>query len=130
MCFHLKALPHDVTVTGDGLDMEMIRQCLNALHQKTQEPLEFHPHSATNAASRNPFHQQAFDEPTLVLRNEVLLEALDELASTVTALMVLLAAVVMTIFLVLGGLAPRTHVSDDHRLLLTSTGLVSVFGQQ
>jgi hypothetical protein len=54
-----------------------------------------------------------------------LLEALDELASTVTALMVLLAAVDMTIFLVLGGLAPRAHVSDDHRLLLTLTGTVA-----
>jgi hypothetical protein len=69
-------------------------------------------------------------EPTLFLRDEVLLAALDELASTVRALMVLLPAVDMTIFLVLGGLAPRTHISDDHRLLLTSTGLVSVFGQQ
>jgi hypothetical protein len=39
--------------------------------------------------------------------------------------MVLLAAVDMTIFLVLGGLAPRTHVSDDHRWLLTSTGTVA-----
>jgi hypothetical protein len=44
--------------------------------------------------------------------------------------MVLLAAVDMTIFLVLWGLAPRTHISDDHRWLLTSTGMVSVFGQQ
>jgi hypothetical protein len=43
-------LHNDVTVTGDGLDMEMIWQCLNALNQKTQEPLEFHPHCATNAA--------------------------------------------------------------------------------
>jgi hypothetical protein len=59
-----------------------------------------------------------------------LLEAPDELASTVTVLMVLLAAVDMIIFLVSVGLAPQTYVSDDHRLLLTSTGLVSVFGQQ
>jgi hypothetical protein len=29
-------------------------------------------------------------------------------------LMVLLAVVNMPIFLILGGLAPRTHVSDDH----------------
>ena len=27
-----------------------------------------------------------------------------------------------SIFLVLGGLTPRTHISDDHRFVLTSTG--------
>ena len=63
--------------------MEMIRQCLNALDEKTQQPLEFDTHRATNAAPGNPFHKQAFDECTLVFRDEVLREALDELASTV-----------------------------------------------
>ena len=48
--FHLKASNHDIAVTGDGLDVEMIRQCLNALDQKAQEPLEFNPHGATNAS--------------------------------------------------------------------------------
>jgi hypothetical protein len=27
-------------VTGDGLDVEMIRQCLNVLDEKPQKPLE------------------------------------------------------------------------------------------
>ena len=66
----------------------------------------------------------------LVLRDEVLLEALDELASTVVAVMVLFAVMNVTIFLILGGLAPWTDVSDDHGVLLTSTGLGCVFGQQ
>jgi hypothetical protein len=39
---------------------------------------------------------------TLVLRDEVLCEALDELASTIVAVMVLFTVVNMTIFLVLG----------------------------
>jgi hypothetical protein len=128
--FHRKAAHHDVPVTGDGLDMEMIRQGLNALTQQTQEPLEFHPHRTPKAASRHPCHQQAVDEPTYILCNAVLRAALDELTSTITAVMAWLAAVDMTIFLVLGGLAPRTHVCDDPRSLSTSTGLVSVFGQQ
>src|SRR5438552_1607494 len=32
------------------------------------------------------------------------------------------------IFLILGGLASRAHLSDDHGLLLTSTGWISVCG--
>jgi hypothetical protein len=40
--------------------------------------------------------------------------------------MVLFAAVNVTIFLVRGGLTPRADVSDDHGLLLTSAGWVSV----
>jgi hypothetical protein len=36
----------------------------------------------------------------------------------------------VAIFLVLGRLTPWTHVSDDHRLPLTSAGVGSVFGQQ
>jgi hypothetical protein len=32
--FHLQASNHDVAVMGDGLEVEMIRQCLNALDQK------------------------------------------------------------------------------------------------
>jgi hypothetical protein len=32
--FHLKASNHDVAVTGDRLDVEMIWQCPSALDQK------------------------------------------------------------------------------------------------
>ena len=72
--------------------------------------------------------QQAFDETTLVLRDEVLLAALDKLTTTVVAMMVLLAIVDVPIFLILGGLASRTHISDNHSVLLTSTGWIRVFG--
>ena len=41
--------------------------------------------------------------------------------------MVLLAVVNMAIFLIFRGLALRTHVSDTHGVLLTSTGWVRVF---
>jgi hypothetical protein len=34
--FHLKASQHGVAVTGDGLDLQMIQQCLNALGEKTR----------------------------------------------------------------------------------------------
>jgi hypothetical protein len=54
---------------GDRLDVEMIRQWLNALDQKAQESLELNPRGATNAAQRKPFEQQAFDERMLVRRD-------------------------------------------------------------
>jgi hypothetical protein len=60
-------------------------------------------------------------ECALFLCNEVLLEAPDELPATVVAVMILFAVVNVPIFLILGGLASRTHISDDHDLLLTST---------
>jgi hypothetical protein len=47
--FHLKLLHHHIVLTADGLDMQMIRQCLKALDQKTQEPLELDTHRTTNA---------------------------------------------------------------------------------
>jgi hypothetical protein len=95
-------LDHDVLLAGDRLDVEMIRQCLEAMDEKTQQPLEFDTHRATNAAQGNPFHKQAFDERTPFIRDEVLLEALDKLASTVVAVMVLFAIMNVTIFLVPG----------------------------
>jgi len=43
-----------------------------------------------------------------------LLAALDELAPTVVAVMVLFAVMNVPIFLVFGGLAPWAYVSNDH----------------
>jgi hypothetical protein len=57
-----------------------------------------------------------------------LLEALDELAPTVVALMILFAGMNVPIFLGLGRLAPWTHVSNDHSVLLTSAEWVRVCG--
>jgi hypothetical protein len=54
----------------------------------------------------------------------------DQLAAAVMALMVLFTVVDVAIFLVLGRLTPWTHISDDHRVLLTSAGVGSVFGQR
>jgi hypothetical protein len=61
-----------------------------------------------------------FDEAPLVLREEVLLAALDKLASTIVAVMILFAVVNVPIFLKLGGLALWTDVSDNHSVLWTS----------
>ena len=80
---------------------------------ETQEPLESDAHRTTDAAQRNPLHQQAFDQTPLISGDEVLLAALDKLAPTVVAVMVLFAVMNMPIFLVLGGLA-WTHLSDEH----------------
>jgi hypothetical protein len=55
-----------------------------------------------------------------------LFEAVDKLTAAVVAVMVLFAVVNVAVFLVLGGLAPRADVSDDHSLLLTSASWVSV----
>ena len=75
---------------------------------------------------RYPFHQQTFDQSSCVLRDEVWFEAIDKLASTLFALIILLAVVNVTVFLVLGGLTPWADISDDHGLLLTSAGWVRV----
>jgi hypothetical protein len=88
------------------------------------------PHGTTDTAQRDPLDQQAFDQRSCVSRDEVLFEAVDKLAAAVMALMVLFAVVDVAIVLVLGRLTPWTHLSDDHRLLLTSAGVGSVFGQQ
>ena len=45
--FHLKASHHDVAVTGDRLDVEVIRQGLKAGDESTQEPLEVNARGAT-----------------------------------------------------------------------------------
>jgi len=71
--------------------MHMVREGLHALDEKTQQPLELDTYCTTNAPYRNAFDQQAFDEPTLVLREEVWLAALDALASPVVVLIVLFA---------------------------------------
>jgi hypothetical protein len=110
--------------------MEMIRKGLEALDQETQEPLEVDTHRTTDAAQRDPLDQQVFDECSGVSRDEVLFEAVDKLTAAGMALMVLFAVVDVAIFLVLGRLTPWTHVSGDHRLLLTSAGVGSVCGQQ
>jgi hypothetical protein len=112
--FHLQPLYQHIAGTGDGLDMEMIRQGLEALDQKTQEPLEGDAHRPTDAEPRNALHQQAFDKTPLSSGDEVLLAALDKLAATVLAVMVLFAVMDVTVFLVLGGFALRTHLSDEH----------------
>jgi len=80
----------------------MIWQRLNALKQKSQQPLEGDSHRPTNAAQRYPLHQQACNQRSGVLRDEVLFEAIDKLTSTIFALMILLAIVDVTVFLILG----------------------------
>jgi hypothetical protein len=128
--FHRKPLHHHITVIGDRLAMEMIRQGLEALDQETQEPLECDTHRTADAAQRDPLYQQVFDERSCVSRDEVLCEAVDKLTAAVMALMVLFAVVDVAIFRMLRRLTPRTFISDDHRLLLTSAGVGSVFDQQ
>ena len=88
-------------VTGDGLHVEMIRQCLNALDETTRQPFELDPHSAADASSRNPLHQQALNQSPRVIRDEILLKAFDKFASAVLTLMVLLTVVNVTISLIL-----------------------------
>jgi hypothetical protein len=59
--FHRKPLHHHITVIGNRLDMERIRQGLEALDQETQEPLEVDTHRTADAAQRYPLYQQVFD---------------------------------------------------------------------
>jgi hypothetical protein len=109
--------------------MQMLRRDLEALDQKPQEPLEGDAHRTTDAAQRNALHQQAFDQTPLVIGDEVLFAALDELPPTVVAVMILFAIVNVAIFLKVGGLALWTDVSDNHAVLWTSAGWSRVFSQ-
>jgi hypothetical protein len=57
---------------------------------KAQQPFEPDAHRAANAAKRETFQQQALNELTRFIRDQVLLEAIDKLTATLFALMVLL----------------------------------------
>jgi hypothetical protein len=89
-------------MAGERLDVKMVRQGFKALHQKAQESLECDTHRATDAAQRYPLHQQASDQRSGVIRDEVLCEAIDKLACTIFALIILLAIVDVPVFLELG----------------------------
>jgi hypothetical protein len=104
----------------------LIRECLATLDEQPHHPLEFDTHCTTNATQCNPFHQQAFDARTFVLRDEGWLETLDKLASSIMAVMVLFAIMNVTIFLLPGCLAPWPHLANAHRWLLTAVPCVSV----
>jgi methylaspartate ammonia-lyase len=74
--------------------------CLKALDQKAQQSLECDTYSATDAAQRYPLHQQAFDQSSCVIRDEVLFKTVDKLPSAVVAGMMLFAVVNVPVFLV------------------------------
>ena len=61
----------------------MIRQGLETVDDKSQEPLEPDLDRTANAAKRETFQQQALNEITCFIRDEVLLEAIDKLTATV-----------------------------------------------
>ena len=87
--FHLKALDYHVTVPSDGVDMEMVRQRLNTLDQKAQEPLETDTHGAANTPQGDPFAQQTLDQFPCLIRDAGLLRALHKLAWARLAMMIL-----------------------------------------
>jgi hypothetical protein len=128
--FHRRAWDHNVRRPAHGLDVKMVRQGGHPWHQPPQSPRARDTHGATDGTPRDPFHQPAFEQPSGVLRDEVVCEAVDTLMTAGLALMGLCAVVEVAIVLVRGRLTPWTHVSDDHRLLLTATGVGSGFGQQ
>jgi len=93
--------------TGEGLDGERSRQGLHALAEQTQQPLARDAPGAAEASERNPLHQHAFAQTTLVIREAVWLAVRDALAPTVVAVMVLGVMVKVPMLLVRGGLARR-----------------------
>ena len=48
--FHFKSLDQHIVLTGDGLDMQMIRQRCKALDEKAQEPLEGNTYCTTDTS--------------------------------------------------------------------------------
>jgi len=126
--FHLQALDQHSVLTGDRAARQRSGQGLKTLDEEASEPLEGAPHRATNTPQRETFEPSPFDKTARILRAEILLAALDAWASPVVAMMVLFAIGNVAIVLVFGGLAPRTHVSNNHGWLLTSTGWVCACG--
>jgi hypothetical protein len=82
--------------------MEMVRQRLNTLDQKAQELLETDTHGAANTPQGDPFEQQTLDQRPSLIRDEVLLRALNELAWACLALMILFAIMSTAILLEAG----------------------------
>ncbi len=112
--FDLKTLDHDGRGARDRLDIAMIGQRLKLGDTKPQQPCESYPHRPANPPEGQAFEHQALNKATRVIRDEVLLEAIDKLTATVLALVVLFAGVNVTILLLFGGRATRTDISDDH----------------
>ena len=96
--FDLKTLDHNVCITRDRLDIEMVGQRLKLGDEKLQQPFESHPHRPANSPSGQAFEHQAFKKATRLIGYEILLEAGDKLTATVLALMILFAVVDMTVF--------------------------------
>ncbi len=106
----------------DRLHIQMLWQSFKTGDDKAQEPLESYAYGATNAAQRQALQQQAFDQSPRFIRDEVLLEAVDKLAPTIEAEMILFAVMNVTILLVCGRLTLWADLSDDHDCVLTSAG--------
>jgi hypothetical protein len=56
--FHFKSLDQHIVLTGDRLDIQMVRQSFKALDAKAQESLEGDTHRATNTLQRETFHRK------------------------------------------------------------------------
>jgi hypothetical protein len=127
--FDPQASPHPLAVARGGLGVEMLRHRRNTVTQKAQEPCEPATDSAPAAAPGKPFHQQACDERTGVIREAALSEAGDHRTAAVVAVIVRFAVLKMAVFLGLGRRTPWTPIAADHRWLLTTAGVEDVFGQ-
>ena len=127
--FDLQASHHPLAVARAGLAVERLRHRRNTVTQKAQEPCEPATDSAPTAAPGKPFHQQACDERTGVIREAALCAAGDQRTAAVVAVIVRFAVLKMAVVLGLGRLTPWTRIADDHRWLLTSAGVEDVFGQ-
>jgi len=112
--FPFVALAHHLLVPRDRLHVYMVWQSFQAGDHPPQKPVEPDAYGATHAAQRQTFEQQTLNQSPGVVRDEVLLEAVDHLSSTIVTEMILVAVMPVTILLIGGGHAARTARSDDH----------------
>jgi hypothetical protein len=96
----------------------MLRRCGKADTHEVHEAANTHSQSAADATQRNFLTEQAFHSHTLFFVYHSMGGVYDKLATTVLALMILLASVNMAIFLELLEPTLRTPVSHAHGHLL------------
>jgi hypothetical protein len=111
---NFQTLDHDVGMGHHGVCLPMNRQLLPTGDDQPQQPFEPNTHSTTTTTEREVFQQSTLHEFTRFIRDQVLLEATDNLTATVLTLVVLLAMVNVAVLLIGGGLTTRTDVSAGH----------------
>ena len=103
-----------------GMVVRSVRQRCTTGDDTAPQPREPNAYGATHAASRQALSQQACEQSSCVIWEQIRRQAVNNLASTIVAERMLCAVMNVTILLVFAGLVVRTDLSDDHDCVFTS----------